>query len=475
MIPPRGNRNPVLWRLRPAERRFILIFGDLFSSCMAMIFALYYWSQQDAWLGFSLEFFQVRIPFWYYLLPFLWLILMVELYDIKRANRRSETLQGITVSAIIGFILYSIIYFASEPNSLNRIGVAGFIVLSFIFTIFWRLIYLQVFTTPLFMRRVLVVGAGRAGSTLVKIIHSIWPPPFYLVGLIDDDTRKIGKKIDNYPIIGGCNELLQIIEKENVTDLVFSISGVMKPEMLQSLLSAEERGVVVTTMPTMYEELMGRVPINLLESDWILRSFVDQIHTSEFYELAKRIMDIIGGFFGVLFVIAITPIISLSILIDSGIPIFYSQDRLGKNGKIYKIIKFRTMRQDAEKDGIARPATENDKRVTRIGRLLRKSHLDEIPQFINVFQGQISLVGPRAERLELVEELQSQVPFYRARLFVKPGLTGYAQVNYGYASTVEETAIKLEYDLYYIKHRNLLMDLIILLRTAGTVFGLRGQ
>jgi lipopolysaccharide/colanic/teichoic acid biosynthesis glycosyltransferase len=130
---------------------------------------------------------------------------------------------------------------------------------------------------------------------------------------------------------------------------------------------------------------------------------------------------------------------------------------------------------DAEKDGVARPALENDTRITRVGKLLRKSHLDEFPQFLNVLRGEMSLVGPRAERPEIVEDLQSQVPFYRARLLVRPGITGWAQINFGYANTVAANGIKLEYDLYYIKHRNLMLDLNVIVRTIGAVIGLRGQ
>ncbi len=228
-------------------------------------------------------------------------------------------------------------------------------------------------------------------------------------------------------------------------------------------------------MPLVYEEILGRVPILLLQSDWILRSFVDQSHAGGFYEVAKRLLDIFGGIIGLILLIICAPFISLAILLETGHPIFFSQDRLGINGQVYRITKFRTMRQDAEKDGKARMATENDDRVTRIGRFLRKSHLDELPQFLSVLIGTMSLVGPRAERPELVDTLQEEIPFYRARLFVKPGITGWAQVNYGYASTIQQTIIKLEYDLYYIKHRNLFLDILIILRTAGAVFGLKGQ
>ena len=228
-------------------------------------------------------------------------------------------------------------------------------------------------------------------------------------------------------------------------------------------------------MPVAYEELLSRVPIRLLEADWILRSFVDQSRVSGFYEFGKRLLDIAGGLLGVIVLLVTLPFLSLSILIDSGRPVFYSQTRSGRGAQPYKIIKYRTMRKDAEPDGKPQWAKEDDERATRVGRFLRKTHLDEVPQFINVLRGEMSLVGPRAERPELVEMFQKHVPFYRARLLVKPGITGWAQINFGYASTIDETVTKLEYDLYYIKHRNLLMDLMVLLRTPATVFGFRGQ
>jgi lipopolysaccharide/colanic/teichoic acid biosynthesis glycosyltransferase len=196
---------------------------------------------------------------------------------------------------------------------------------------------------------------------------------------------------------------------------------------------------------------------------------------NQFYELGKRIVDILGGVVGVLFLIITLPFLSLGILLDSGRPVFYSQMRAGRGAQLYRILKYRTMRQDAEADGQPQWAREDDERATRIGRFLRRTHLDEVPQFINVLRGEMSLVGPRAERPELVAMYQQHVPFYRSRLLVKPGMTGWAQIHFGYASTIDETVVKLEYDLYYIKHRNLLMDFLILLRTPATVFGLRGQ
>jgi lipopolysaccharide/colanic/teichoic acid biosynthesis glycosyltransferase len=221
--------------------------------------------------------------------------------------------------------------------------------------------------------------------------------------------------------------------------------------------------------------MTGRLPIHHHESDWIIRSFVDEVRVSGFYEFAKRVLDIIGGLFGVIVLVLLFPLISLAIMLDSGFPILYTQTRLGKGGRRFSIYKFRTMRQDAEQEGEARLAEKDDPRVTRVGNFLRKSRLDEFPQFLNVLRGEMSLVGPRAERPELVSSFQRQVPFYRARLLVKPGVSGWAQINYGYYASVKEMAVKLEYDLYYIKHRTLAMDFQIILRTIGTMLRRTGR
>jgi len=161
--------------------------------------------------------------------------------------------------------------------------------------------------------------------------------------------------------------------------------------------------------------------------------------------------------------------------VDSGFPILYKQIRSGKGGKLYSIYKFRTMVQDAEKDGKVQVTHENDDRITRVGGFLRRTHVDELPQFWNVLRGEMSIVGPRAERPELIIEYQKEIPLYRARLLVKPGITGWAQVNYGYSATIAQTIVKLEYDLYYIKHRSLFMDVLIIVRTLTQVIGFRGR
>ncbi len=462
------------WRLRPNERRSTLIFIDLILSILALGVSLYFWSQGPEWYNFSWKFLQERVPFWFYLLPLIWMILLIESYNPRYVNSRINSFREVSIAAAAAVIGYLVLFFVSD-TSLPRRGVAIFIACAYVFTLLWRFLYIKIFTTPQFSRRVLIVGAGRAGNEMARIAKGMWPPPFYLVGLIDDDPNKLNTEVYGFPVIGNSEQLFDIITENRITDLIFAISGETNPKLFGALLEAEEKGIEVTSMPVVYEDLLGRLPIYLLQPDWVLRSFVDQVHIGGFYELSKRLLDLTGGLVGSLILAFFFPFIGLLILLDSGFPIFYTQNRLGKNGRVYKMIKFRTMRTDAEKDGKPRPASENDDRATRVGRILRKTHLDELPQFINILRGDMSLVGPRSERPELVEELQKQIPFYRARLFARPGLTGWAQVNYGYASDVDSNSIKLEYDLYYIKHRNMLLDINIMFRTIGTVVGFRGR
>jgi exopolysaccharide biosynthesis polyprenyl glycosylphosphotransferase len=466
------------WQLRIGERRVLLIAGDLLMGVISLGLALYYWGSSLKFIEFNMEFLRDRVPFWFYLLPVIWLLLLTELYDVHRAGDWKKTVRGVAGAAVIGIILYAALYFyyVDPPKSLlPRRGVAAFIVSVSLLTLLWRFIYIKVFTAPQFMRRVLLVGGGKSGELFLNVINSLKPRPYDIVGIIDDDPKKQDKQIQGVKVLGGSDSLGKNIEEYRISDLIIAISGEMHGSMFQALLDVQEHGIEITRMPVAYEELLGRVPIRILETDWIIRSFVDQTRVRPFYETFKRIFDIVGGVVGTILTLLILPLIGAAILMDDGLPIFYTQIRSGKGDQPYKIYKFRTMKRDAEADGQPRWAKEDDKRATRIGLFLRKTHLDELPQFFNVLRGEMSMIGPRAERPELVEHFQKYVPFYRARLLVKPGITGWAQINFGYASTINETMTKLEYDLYYIKHRNLILDLVIFLRTPSTIFGLRGR
>ena len=471
-------------RLRPSEQRSILMVGDFIASVSAMGGAIYFWYQYSLYKliesgiapGRAERLITIEVPFWFYLLPLVWLLLMVESYDPHSAANWKKTLRGIAVAPIVGLLVYSLLFTINlDPNSLPRIAVGAFLVIASILTLGWRAIYIRLYTSSGLMRRVLIVGAGKAGHSLAGVYSKLNPPPFNLMGYIDDDPRKQGKLIQGFRVFGSSEKLLDIIDDMNISDIVVAINGEIKGETFQTILDAQERGLEVTRMPIMYEELTQRVPVEHLESDWVIRSFVDQVRVSGTYELSKRLMDVLGAVFGCLIFAFVFPFVSLAILLESGFPIFYSQTRLGKGGKVFRIFKFRTMKQDAEEDGVVKMAEENDPRVTRVGNFLRRTRLDETPQFLSVLRGEISMVGPRAERPELVADFQKRIPFYRARLLVKPGLTGWAQINYGYVANVRETIVKLEYDLYYIKHRTISLDFNIILRTIGTVLRRTGR
>jgi len=465
-------------RLRPSEHRVILLLGDLLMGVVSVIGSIYTWIEYNRYVQIIIKGVKpgkvpdfVEVPLWFYLLPIIWTFLLVDLYEPHAAGSGRRTIRGIAIAAFIGLLAYSLVFLVSqEPGSLPRIAIGAFLLFVSLLTLAWRALFIRIYKTTGRMRRVLVVGAGSAGRTLAQLYRNLVPRSFNLVGFIDDDATKIGKSYDDIPVISSSAELLRVIDAYRISDLVVAITSTIHGATFQTILDAQERGVDVTRMPILYEEMTGRVPIHHLESDWIIRSFVDEVRVSGFYDLAKRVLDILGGLTGMLVVVILTPFISLATIIDSGFPITYTQTRFGRGASKFTIYKFRTMRQDAESDGEAKLTSENDPRVTRVGDFLRKTRLDELPQFWNVLRGEMSLVGPRAERPELVASFQKQIPFYRARLLVKPGLTGWAQINYGYVASVYETEFKLEYDLYYIKHRTLSMDLQIILRTIGTVF-----
>ena len=475
------------FRLRPNEHRLILLISDLVASTLAAFLALYVWRQYslEALVSKGIDIDRaarilriqgIHVPFWFYLLPLGWLLLMVELYDAHTAVSWRKTLRGISLAAFIGIVIYALVFiFNQDPGSLPRIAVGAFIVLASVLNLIFRLSYIRLYTSSGLQRRVLIVGAGKAGMTLARVYCETNPPPFSLIGFIDDDFQKLDQMFAGYPVIGTSKDLLAIIDQYRVSDVVVAITGDVQGSTFQTILDVQERGVEVSRMPILYEEITQRVPVHHLESDWLIRSFVDQLKVSVFYEFVKRLLDIIGGILGLAMFAVSFPIMALATLIDSGRPILYSQDRLGKGGQPFTIYKYRTMYQDAEADGMPQQAAENDRRVTRFGSLLRTTHLDELPQFWNVLRGDMSLVGPRAERAQLIAGYQKQIPFYRARLLVKPGLTGWAQINYGYVASVTETGVKLEYDLYYIQHRSLMLDITIVLRTLSTVLSRKGR
>src|SRR4030042_1855200 len=337
MIAVKTTPTSAKWRLRPRERRTLLLLVDFLMAVLALIIAIYVWSVADQYQSLTLTFLR-RLPSWFFLLPFFWPLLMARLYDEHNARDPRGTLRNIAFSALIGLGIYMVFYFAYQtPKSLPRTGVASFIISAFILTLFWRLLYIRIFTAPQFMRRMLLVGAGDTGKIMLQIISQIKPRPYILVGIIDDDPQKSSKMIEGYEVFGGCDVLLRAICDHQVTDLIVAISGQMQGGMFQALLDAQEIGTEIIRMPVAYEELLHRVPIRYLEAEWILRSFVDKARSETFSDMIKRRIDILGGLVGMIILFIFFPFVAIAILLESGRPVLYRQVGMGRGGPVYCI------------------------------------------------------------------------------------------------------------------------------------------
>ena len=272
------------------------------------------------------------------------------------------------------------------------------------------------------------------------------------------------------------NSFLDIIDREKISEVLvasFNSESIIA-EVYHDLMLLLERGFKIREYTQVYEELLYRVPIQFVGKDFYKYFPFSRSNENKLYIFFQRTFDIIIAIIGLIAGLILTPFIIIGNMIGNKGPLLYTQDRVGRNSKTFRIIKLRTMVVNAEKDGV-KWAQKDDKRVTAFGRFLRRSRLDEIPQFYNVLKGEMSIIGPRPERPFFVNELSRIIPFYETRHIIKPGLTGWAQVKTRYGSTIEDSLTKLQYDLYYIKHRSVFLDFNIAIKTLSTILYYRGQ
>lgn len=474
---------PQQLRLELSERKLLLRVGDFIAVFLGITLGLLTWAgRADLLLDLALV--QAN-GFWIAMIAAAWLvwIALVDLYDLRQAVQiRQIAIRVVTGGLVIG-LLYALYFFvravpmsgASVAITIPPLRLAPVIgvVISTLLLLIWRYVYAKALGAPHLRRRVLIIGAGAAGAALASVLRD--HTHVHCAGFIDDDLRKIGSKTEGFPILGGRDDLKQLVAEYGIDDLVVAISAGVDGPLFQAITDCHEQGVTVTPMPILYEQVTGRIAVDHIGSQWYVALPFAPRMTGTIVKFAKRFLDILAGLvFGVVFLISVVPI-TLLIKLNSKGRVFYLQDRVGLHGKVFTVVKFRSMYSDAEKDGLARWATKGDDRITSVGRFLRKTRLDELPQVINVLRGEMSIVGPRPERQQFIDELQKQIPFYRTRLAAKPGLTGWAQVNYGYGATVEDALVKLQYDLYYLKHQSPWFDLNIILRTVAVVLKMKGQ
>lgn len=316
-------------------------------------------------------------------------------------------------------------------------------------------------------RKFVIVGTDRRSQLPVHAHGDGLNRRYQLVGYIGTDVIEIGREISGREVLGTIDDLEEICQEERINEVVVGPGAARDPRVLERVLGCLKLGCRVTNLSTFYEQVLSEVPLAHLEPDWFL--FADLKHYRESQLLMKRVLDVVAAAFGLLLTLPFWPLIALLIRMDSPGPVFYVQRRVGLNGCVFRLHKFRTMSESAEAGG-HRWASVDDPRVTRVGWYLRRTRLDELPQLWNILTGEMSLIGPRPERPEFVDELSGKIRFYNERHLIKPGLTGWAQINYRYGASVEDARRKLQLDLWYIKHMSLELDFFIFLRTLGTMF-----
>ncbi len=425
---------------------------------------------------FHFDYFEIDGDNWYWsVILVLYLSLfgtIFELYDLQKASRFEVVIQNVILASSVTVLFYLLTPFYTPTLPENRLQIIYFYLSVTIALFAWRYAYIKLISAPRFFKRLLLVGDA---ATIDLIVSSLQKsdPNYRVVGFINTGKTEYSSKS-----ILEFNELniSEIISEHSISEVVVAVpeGDGMTVALNNQLISVLERGIHIRAYTQVYEELTHRVPVQHVSTDFYRYFPFSRSNQNKLYLFIHRFMDILMSLIGLLFGIVLLPCIFIGNLCGNTGPLFYTQIRVGKNGKHFRIYKLRSMVTDAEKDGAAF-AAHKDARVTKFGRFLRRSRLDEIPQFINVLKGDMSIIGPRPERPVFVRQLSEKIPFYEIRHLVKPGLTGWAQVNAKYGSTEADALEKLQYDLYYIKRRSIFLDVSILMKTLSTIIFFRGQ
>jgi sugar transferase (PEP-CTERM system associated) len=388
-----------------------------------------------------------------------------DLYDTARLNTKGELyFRLLMVPGLLAFVMAGISY--ARPDFLLGGGssVLGLLILTFAL-IGWRLGYGWLVQLPILVERVYVLGTGERAQRVVQGLRQ---------------NPEIGVEIASWTgkLEGAVNlettaaHLMEVVKKQKVHRVIVAMPDRRGTIPMQELLQLRMQGVKVEEATSWLEKISGKIEVDHLYPSWLV--FSEGFRRSPTFMVIRRLISIVISLIGSILAAPLVPLIMLAIRLDSRGPVFYRQTRVGKAGRVFKVVKFRTMRQNAEMDSGPKWAGDHDPRVTRVGRFLRASRLDEIPQLWCVLKGDMAFVGPRPERPEFIEWLSEEIPFYGVRHMVRPGLTGWAQVKYKYGSTIEDAREKLQYDLYYIKNASIGFDLLIMFLTVKTVLLRRG-
>ncbi|HJQ68581.1 MAG TPA: TIGR03013 family XrtA/PEP-CTERM system glycosyltransferase [Blastocatellia bacterium] len=447
-----------------AETTLLLVVG-LTAAYLRLAHDLSYeLSERQGWLKLILTTLVIQLSFY-----------LFDLYSLHATRVYRKVVVNLVKALGAATVLLAILFFALPMLELGRGVFIVNLALTFVVISAWRKVVAWSTGHPQLgvRERVLILGSGKQAIEVAQATLERRNAGFHIVGFADNKPELIGKSLINPSVIGLTSDVAVLVESHQVDRIVVAVEDRRGQFPTEELLNLSLSGrVAVEESACYYERLTGKIATELLRPSWLI--FARGSRYSDVAHHTRRIVNALLAALGFVVSLPVMVIVAIAVNIDSPGPIFYTQERVGKNGRRFKIIKFRSMRTDAEDASGPVWAEEADPRVTRVGRIIRKLRLDELPQFVNVIRGDMNFVGPRPERPVFVDRLGELIPYYSQRHLVKPGLTGWAQIKFPYGSTVEDAIEKLRYDLYYIKNQTFLLDLGIIFETIKIVLFGRG-
>lgn len=398
-----------------------------------------------------------------------------EMYNLQVASNQFQIMKSSILTASTTVLLYLLTPIFSAELPKNRIQILIFY-FTVIFALFlWRTFYVAFLASNRFVQKVVLVCSSNQLEELVLGLENS-DPHYRIVAYVNSDESNSSPANTSFLQQLKIENLVGFAKENNLFEIVVASpkTAAISVELYQELLHLLENGTTIREYTHVYEQKNHRIPVHHITRDFYRFFPFNRSNNNQLYLLNITIFETLICLLGLLFGLLVLPFLIIGNAIGNKGKLFYTQERVGKNGKIFQILKFRTMINNAEKDG-AVFSNPNDCRVTPFGKFMRKTRIDEIPQFINILKGEMAVIGPRPERPFFVKEIAAIMPFYETRHVIRPGLTGWAQVNYPYGESIEDSLIKLQYDLYYIKHRSVFLDLNITIKTISTVLFYRGQ
>jgi sugar transferase (PEP-CTERM system associated) len=397
---------------------------------------------------------------------------LFDLYDFVVIHDRRDLVLRLFQALGLAWVALALIFYALPQVMIGR-GVSFIsLPLALLLMVGWRLAIHWVLRHPEIGERILIVGSSPFAIEIARETLGRPDAGFRVVGFVDSDPELVGKSLINPKVIGLTSDLASVVRRENIDRLVVAIGDRRGQFPTQELLRLSLSGdVSIEESASFYERLTGRVLLDMIRPSWLI--FSSRGRRARINDVARTVMHRTVALFGAVFSLPIAIATAILIKIDSRGPVLYKQERVGKNGRVFTLMKFRSMRVDAEKDGPVWAKTA-DERMTRVGRIIRKIRVDEIPQFWNILRGDMNFVGPRPERPHFIAQLAQEIEYYEQRHLLAPGLTGWAQIKYPYGASIEDARQKLQYDLYYIKNQSITLDATIMFETIKTILLGRG-